>query len=289
MNAFFLIDKPLNITSFDVIRILRKKLNIKRIWHTWTLDPLATGGLLIATWNYTKLIPYFEKDFKTYEFEVSFDWTSDSYDLWTEVRYLTSEEKKYFEKNITKEKLEKILEEKFLWEIIQIPPKYSALKINWKKALERVKNGEEFVIKPRKCNIFEIELISFKYPLARIKAKVSAWTYIRSIANDLWKIFWSWAYVTKLRRIEIWDLEISLWQNLDNFNENKFLDLKKIFKNKNFITFEEKILGKLNNWLEVFWKFDFEKDKEIFIFDWKNITNIIFYDWEKLIPKRKIN
>ena len=98
MNAFFLIDKSLNITSFDVIRILRKKLNIKKIWHTWTLDPLATGGLLIAVWNYTKLIPYFEKDSKTYEFEVSFDGETDSFDLWTEVAYLTEEEKDIFKR-----------------------------------------------------------------------------------------------------------------------------------------------------------------------------------------------
>ena len=105
MNAFYLIDKPLGITSFDVIRILRKKLNIKRIWHTWTLDPLATWGLLIATWNYTKLIPFFEKDNKTYEFEISFDWVSDSYDLWTEVRYLSEKEKKYFSWEITNEKI----------------------------------------------------------------------------------------------------------------------------------------------------------------------------------------
>ena len=74
MNRFYLIDKPLNVTSFDVIRILRKKLNIRKMWHTWTLDPLATGGLLIATWNYTKLIPYFDKDTKQYEFDINLDW-----------------------------------------------------------------------------------------------------------------------------------------------------------------------------------------------------------------------
>ena len=156
MNAFYLIDKPLGITSFDVIRILRKKLNIKRIWHTWTLDPLATWGLLIATWNYTKLIPFFEKDNKTYEFEISFDWVSDSYDLWTEVRYLSEEEKKHFSWEITKEKISEILRNNFSWEISQVPPKYSALKINWKKALEKVKSWEEFELKPRICNIFEI-------------------------------------------------------------------------------------------------------------------------------------
>lgn len=288
MNAFYLIDKPLGITSFDVIRILRKKLNIKRIWHTWTLDPLATWGLLIATWNYTKLIPFFEKDNKAYEFEISFDWVSDSYDLWTEVRYLSEEEKKYFSWEITKEKILEILRNSFSWEINQVPPKYSALKINWKKALKKVKSWEEFELKPRICNIFEIELLEFFYPRALFRAKVSAGTYIRSIANDLWKIIWSWAYVTKLRRTSVWSLDISLWQDLENFDFTKKLDLKNIFKNRQFITLEEEILKKLNNWLCVFWNFDLKKNEEIFVFDKKNVTNIVFYDWEKLIPKRKI-
>lgn len=288
MNAFFLIDKPINITSFDVIRILRKKLNIKKIWHTWTLDPLATGGLLIAVWNYTKLIPYFEKDSKTYEFEVSFDGESDSFDLWTEVRFLDDDRKKYFEETLNKQKLENILKENFLWEIIQIPPKYSALKINWKKALDKVRAGEVFDLVSRKCTIFEIKLLEFSYPKAKILAKVSAGTYIRSIANDLWKIIWSWAYVTELRRIFIWDLDVKFSQDLENFEEEKKLDLKEIFKNKNFETLNENILKKINNWLPVFWEFPFEKDSEIFAFDGENITNIIFYDGEKLLPKRKI-
>ena len=288
MNAFFLIDKSLNITSFDVIRILRKKLNIKKIWHTWTLDPLATGGLLIAVWNYTKLIPYFEKDSKTYEFEVSFDGETDSFDLWTEVRFLDDKRKKYFQENLTKEKLENILKENFLWEITQIPPKYSALKINWKKALDKVRVGEDFDLVARKCAIFEIKLLDFSYPKAKILAKVSAGTYIRSIANDLWKIIWCWAYVTELRRTFIWDLDVKFSQDLENFDKEKKLDLKEIFKNKNFETINENILKKINNGLPVFWKFSFEKDSEIFAFDGENVTNIIFYDGEKLLPKRKI-
>lgn len=288
MDAFYFIDKPIWITSFDVIRILRKKLNTKKIGHTWTLDPLATGWLLLAVWNYTKLIPYFEKDFKIYEFEISFDWISDSYDLWTEVKFLDDKKKYFFKKNITKEKLKNVLKERFSWEIEQIPPKYSALKINGKKALEKVKLWENFELKPRKCNIFEIKLLDFSYPKAKIKAKVSAGTYVRSIANDLWEYFWSGAYVTKLRRLSVWDLYISFAQDLEKFDENKKLDLKKIFKNKQFTNFSENILEKINNWLKVYWKFDFKKDEEIFIYDWKKIKNIIFYDGEKLIPKRKI-
>ena len=189
---------------------------------------------------------------------------------------------------MTKEKLENILKENFLWEITQIPPKYSALKINWKKALDKVRAGEDFDLVARKCAIFEIKLLDFSYPKAKILAKVSAGTYIRSIANDLWKIIWCWAYVTELRRTFIWDLDVKFSQDLENFDKEKKLDLKEIFKNKNFETINENILKKINNGLPVFWKFSFEKDSEIFAFDGENVTNIIFYDGEKLLPKRKI-
>ena len=94
--------------------------------------------------------------------------------------------------------------------------------------------------------------------------------------------------MTKLRRTSVWSLDISLWQDLENFDFTKKLDLKNIFKNRQFITLEEEILKKLNNWLCVFWNFDLKKNEEIFVFDKKNVTNIVFYDWEKLIPKRKI-
>ena len=154
--------------------------------------------------------------------------------------------------------------------------------------MEKVKSWEEFELKPRICNVFEIELLEFFYPRALFRAKVSAGTYIRSIANDFWKIIWSWAYVTKLRRTSVWSLDISLWQDLENFDFTKKLDLKNIFKNRQFIALEEEILKKLNNWLCVFWNFDLKKNEEIFVFDKKNVTNIVFYDWEKLIPKRKI-
>jgi len=79
INRFYYIDKPIGLTSFDVLRQMRKKLNMKKMWHTGTLDPLATGGLLVAVWNYTKLIPYFEKDSKEYIFTVELNWVTPSF------------------------------------------------------------------------------------------------------------------------------------------------------------------------------------------------------------------
>ena len=93
---FFLIDKPSFITSFDILRNLRKKLDIKKMWHTWTLDPLATGLVLVAVWSSTKLIKYLEKKSKIYRFKIGLDWNTDSFDIDTKVNYITSDKKKYF-------------------------------------------------------------------------------------------------------------------------------------------------------------------------------------------------
>ncbi len=286
---FYLIDKPLEYTSFDVLRILRKKLNIKKMWHTGTLDPLATGGLLIAIWNYTKLIPYFEKDTKEYEFSVSFDGVTDSYDLWTTINYISETEKNLAKNNITIEKINDLLKNKFTWEVKQIPPKYSALKINWKKAIDMIVLWKtDFEMKERKCFIYEIELLSYHYPCAKFRTKVSAWTYVRTIAYDLWKFFGTWAYVTELRRTKVWNLDLSFSQTLDNFDKDSFFDLKAIFNNKSFIELSQDMLEELNLWRKLEIKKDYKIWEDMFVFDGKNVTNIVTYDWTFLIPKRKI-
>lgn len=286
-SAFYLIDKPENFTSFDVLKILRSKLKVKRIWHTWTLDPLATGALLVATWKYTKLIPYFEKDSKEYEFSINFDWESDSYDLWTEVRYISDDLKEQAKINITKSKLEKVLLEQFTWEITQIPPKYSALKIWWRKALHMVKEWEDFEMKTRTCKIFEIQLLDFEYPKASVRAKVSAGTYIRSIASDLWKIFWTGAYISSLRRTKIWSLSVKDAFLFEKLKEEDSIDIKELFSQKEFIKLDESILEEINDWKRVKGDFDFKKNTELFVLNDKEVTNIVFYDWDILIPKKK--
>ncbi len=288
MDKFFLIDKPLWISSFDVIRQLRKKFNIRKMWHTWTLDPLATWWILIATWNYTKLIPYFEKDTKVYEFIIRLDWKTESFDLGTEVQYLEKEKLEKYKKQITREKIQKILKEKFTWEISQLPPKYSALKIWWQKAVDLIRKWEDVVLKKRTIFIDFIEILNFSFPEIKLKAKVSSWTYIRSIASDLWEILWTWWYVTKLRRVEIWNLEQLLFQNLENITKDNYLDVKFLFPKQCYISLGSDILKNLDNWLPFYWIFDYPIDRELFVFNWKYITNIVLYNWEKLIPKRKI-
>ena len=289
MNRFYLIDKPLDYSSFDVIRVIRKTLNIRKMWHTGTLDPLATGGLLIATWNYTKLIPYFEKDKKTYEFTVNLDGITESFDLAEEIQYLDKSLQEKFKKELSLEKIQKVLKENFTWTITQIPPKYSALKINGKKACDLVREWKEVEMKTREITVLNIEILDYNYPSLSLKAEVTAWTYIRSIAFDLWYILWTGGYITKLRRIKIGDLDVSLWQGLDEFNENNNLKIYDLFKNKAFIQLDNDTLKKINNGLFVEEKLDYKIWEDLFVYNDENeVTNIVKYDWKFLKAIRKI-
>ena len=289
MNNFYLIDKPLEYSSFDIIRVLRKKINIRKMWHTGTLDPLATGGLLIATWNYTKLIPYFEKDKKTYEFTVNLDGITESFDLAEEIQYLDKSLQEKFKKELSLEKIQKVLKESFTWTITQIPPKYSALKINGKKACDLVREWKEVEMKTREITVLNIEILDYNYPSLSLKAEVTAWTYIRSIAFDLWNILWTGWYITKLRRTKIGDLDIDLWQGLDEFNENNNLKISDLFKNKIFIQLDNDTLKKINNGLFIEEKLDYKIGEDLFVYNDENeVTNIVRYDWKFLKAIRKI-
>jgi len=288
MNNFYLIDKPLEYSSFDIIRVLRKKLNIRKMWHTWTLDPLATGGLLIATWNYTKLIPYFEKDKKTYEFTINLDGVTESFDLAEKINFLDKNLQEKYKKELTIEKIKEVLQEKFIWKIKQLPPKYSALKINWKKACDLMREWKEVELKFREITIYNIDVVDFNYPSLSLRAEVSAWTYIRSIASDLWSILWTGWYITKLRRTKIGDLAIDLWNKIDDLENIKALKVEDLFKNKKFIQLEEDILVKINNWLKIKGKFDFIKNEDLFVHQNWIVTNIVRYDWNILFAVRKM-
>ncbi len=287
MNAFFLIDKPLWITSFDIIRQLKRIFQIKRIWHTGTLDPLATGLVLVAVGNYTKLIPYFEKDKKTYEFIVRLDGITASYDLEQPVEYISQEKQEYFAKHLTQKNIENILQQHFLWEISQIPPKYSALKINGQKALEKVRKWQDFEMKSRSSTIYEIEVLDFTYPEVKIRATVSAGTYIRSIAYDLWNIIGSGGYVTYLRRTKIENFSVEEANILEDFPEVKPFPIEKLFSNIPSLDLSDHYVRRLDQWLPTntnLWI----NEGEYFVKKDEKITHIVkYYDWV-LASVRKI-
>jgi len=291
-KAFYFIDKPLNFTSFDVVRKLKKILNTKKIWHTWTLDPLATGGLLIAVGQYTRLIPFLEKDKKTYEFEISLDWVTESFDLGEEIKYLSEEKQKYFKQNLTLEKIEEVIKNNFTWKIIQIPPKYSALKIWWKRACDLLREGKQvdISIKTREVEIFDINIIDYNYPKIKLEATVSAGTYIRSIANDLWEILWTWGYITVLRRTKVEKLDIKNANNLDE--DLQKLDITKLFDKSKFIEFNGEELEEIKAGRFIENNQNLLEDTPYFVILDGEIVSVIEVfiteNWEELL-KAKIN
>lgn len=188
--GFLNIDKPVDWTSHDVVAKARKLLGIKRIGHSGTLDPFATGVLPLAIGPATRLIRFLPKS-KKYQAEINLEFTTDTDDLTgMELRYTNKNESQ----SVFQDKLQK-----FKGTIDQIPPLYSAKKINGKKLYELMREGQALdltQLEPKKVTINEITLLSFNYPLAVFEVSCSEGTYIRSIARDLG------GHLTKLRRLE---------------------------------------------------------------------------------------
>lgn len=197
MNGFLLINKPQGLTSFDVIRDLRKKLNTKKIGHAGTLDPMATGLLLVAVGEGTKLLEYLIKQEKTYLAEITFGAVSDTYDA--EGRITRTD----FNGEVSQTQLQKILTEKLSGKIQQIPPKFSALKINGQKACDLARAGQEVEMKKREVEIKDLGVLDFFYPKLNLKIDCGTGTYIRSIAHDLGQFLGCGGYLSKLERTRI--------------------------------------------------------------------------------------
>lgn len=210
--GFLNIYKPKGMTSFDVVARLRRVTKIKQIGHTGTLDPFAVGVLPICIGKSTRLIEYLDDD-KEYLATVQFGKDTDTYDLDGTVT-------KTYDKKITQEDLISILDD-FQGEIEQLPPIYSAIKVNGKKLYEYARNGEEVEIKPRKVFISKLELESFDYEKqeAKIFVSCSKGTYIRSIAYDIGQKLDCGGYLTALERTKagLFNKEHSI--PLANFSE----------------------------------------------------------------------
>lgn len=210
--GFLNIYKPKGMTSFDVVAKLRRVTKIKQIGHTGTLDPFAVGVLPICIGKATRLIEYLDDD-KEYLATVQFGKDTDTYDLDGTVT-------KTYDKKITQEDLISILDD-FRGEIEQLPPIYSAIKVNGKKLYEYARNGEEVEIKPRKVFISKLELENFDFEKqeAKIIVGCSKGTYIRSIAYDIGQKLNCGGYLTALERTKagLFNREHSI--PLENFGE----------------------------------------------------------------------
>ena len=197
-----LINKPLHWSSFQLVNKLRwlikRKLGIKKIkvGHAGTLDPLATGLMIICTGKKTKEINQYQSAEKEYLATLKLGATTPSYDGETEENYF------YPTKHISHELITKTCT-RFLGEIEQIPPVFSAIKVKGKKLYESARKGNEVEIKPRKIRINELELMNIDLPYIQLRVCCSKGTYIRSLAYDLGKALNSGAWLYDLKRTKI--------------------------------------------------------------------------------------
>lgn len=189
--------KPKGISSAKVVSIIRKQLDVKRVGHAGTLDVEAEGVLPIAVGKATKLIQFAMNGIKTYQFLIQFGKSTDTLDASGEITGTTD--------NFPNEHEAREVCEKFTGEIEQIPPKFSALKINGKRAYDLARKGEEFELKKRKVTIFDLKLLSFdsEKNQAWYEATCSKGTYIRTLAEDISLCLQSLGFVLVLRRTKV--------------------------------------------------------------------------------------
>lgn len=206
MDEILFIDKPSGMTSFDVIRELRKKLGIRKMGHAGTLDPLATGLLIIALGSATKRINEFMNLPKEYEVLIEFGKVSNTYDADGEITEGTPCE-------VSRADFEKVLKE-FLGSIQQMPPAYSAKKIKGERAYDLARKGMEVILEARPVVIHELEIVDWNLPLVRLRVACSKGTYIRSLAHDLGQKLGCGGYVKELRRTKIGEYSVEKAQKL---------------------------------------------------------------------------
>ena len=211
-----LIDKPLNWTSFQLVNklrwVIRKAFNIKKIkvGHAGTLDPLATGLLIICTGKKTKEISTYQAQTKTYIGTFTLGSTTPSFDLETEI------DKTFPIEHIT-EHLIKETTQHFIGEIEQYPPVFSAIKKNGKRLYEFAREGQEVDIKSRTITIETFEITKIYLPLVDFRVVCSKGTYIRSLAHDFGKALNSGAHLSSLRRTKIGDFSVESAISIDEF------------------------------------------------------------------------
>lgn len=197
-----LIDKPLYWTSFDVIKKIRHLIRIKKVGHAGTLDPLATGLLIVCTGKFTKRINEYMAKEKEYTGTFTLGATTATYDAESEPVPNGSYE------NINIEKLEKIAET-FTGNIMQVPPAHSAIKKNGKRAYTLARQGEEVQLEPRSITIHSFLITQYEPPIVHFKVTCSTGTYIRSLANDFGKALGCGAYLSSLRRTRIGEFNVN--------------------------------------------------------------------------------
>lgn len=230
LNGVIIINKPKGYTSHDVVNVLRKKLNIKKIGHTGTLDPNATGVLPILIGTATKISKYLIEHKKTYIATITLGKKTDTGDLEGKVI-----EEDYNLKPINEEKIDEVLSN-FIGKQNQLPPMYSAIKVKGKKLYEYAREGKQVDIKPRQIEIYNIKLKKYQKNEITFEVECSKGTYIRTLCEDIAKKLGTIGLMKNLERIKVdtFDIENAiLLEKLDYITiKERIIPIEKIFLNK---------------------------------------------------------
>jgi tRNA pseudouridine55 synthase len=225
MKGLLLVDKPAGWTSFDVVNYIRKivaqaegkKPKHVKVGHTGTLDPFATGLLVILIGKeYTRKAGELSKQDKTYEVTMRLGETSSTGDPEGEITAVSDVKP-------TKQAIETVLKQ-FTGEIEQVPPAFSAIKINGQRAYKLAREGKEVKIDPRKVTINSLELLDYTYPEVTFTADVSSGTYIRSLVEDIGKTLGTDAYTSALRRTLIGNYALEDAQQVEGLTSGSIMD-----------------------------------------------------------------
>lgn len=209
-GELLLFNKPLQWTSFDVVRKLKNITRAKKIGHAGTLDPLATGLLIICTGKLTKTIEQIQAQEKEYIGTFQLGATTSSYDLEREI------DERFDISNISEDMIHETVN-KFLGPIEQLPPQHSAKKVDGKRAYELARKGKVANLEPKKVTIYNFEITGIEMPLVHFKVTCSKGTYIRSLVNDFGKELNNGAHLTSLIRTKIGNHSLNDAWEIDDF------------------------------------------------------------------------
>lgn len=213
-----LINKPFEWTSFDVVRKIRNLIRIKKVGHAGTLDPLATGLLIVCTGKFTKKINDYMSQEKEYTGTFTLGAITPTYDLERE-----PENCKPFE-HLTEENIHAATK-KFTGDIMQVPPIHSAIKVEGKRVYELARKGKKVKLEPRPITIREFEITKIALPVVQFRVVCSTGTYIRSLANDFGEALGCGAYLSSLSRTRIGEFTLDKALTIEEF-EKKMKSIK---------------------------------------------------------------
>jgi tRNA pseudouridine55 synthase len=280
-DGILIIDKPVDWTSHDVVGKLRKLLRTKRIGHTGTLDPFATGVLVMLVGKATRLAQFLDKDVKEYEAIIQFGFETDTGDL------TGTETVKGIKDKVSAEEIETVLQD-FRGEISQIPPMYSAKKVDGKKLYELARQGVEIERKPVNITIYNLKLLETNGRTAKINVACSAGTYIRTLAEDIGRKLEICGHLTSLRRIRAGKFEISQAIKIEEAENAQLISMNDAVSHLFDLEISAEEVIDLGHGKKIFRELSVENNKIRITDDANNLLGIGLYDEEEKSIQPKI-